>query len=270
MLKSTFGLTTEPFNRNHDKMSLLPQQKEIFDVLKIHSQHGGFSVVIGSAGVGKTVLKSHLEELGKSQDTVVVSISRTMHSYCHVLNQLADSFKIDASAKTLEKELIQSAYTIVKDRKTLFTLIDEAHLMYMDVLRKLRLLFGQFPKNNNLILFGQRDLLYYLSMRINEDLKTRITYSKNILPLNDNDLEQYIIKELEAVKLGINTFDQGAIELIIRSVTGNLRLCRNLCYGSLIEACRDGKRIVNIKHVNNVLIQPHWRSHDELVKQQAD
>ena len=128
----------------------------------------------------------------------------------------------------------------------------------------------RFPKKHNLVLFGQRDLLYYLSMSVNEDIKSRITYSANILPLNDNDLEHYIIKELESVRMGLNTFDSAATELIIRSVQGNLRMCRNLCYGSLIEACRESKRMVSIQHVNNILVQPHWRSHEELIKQQVD
>ncbi len=60
-----------------------------------------------------------------------------------------------------------------------------------------------------------------------------------------------------------------AIELILRSSSGNLRLCRNLCYGSLIEAARETKKIVTITHVNAVLVQPHWRSHDELITQQV-
>jgi type II secretory pathway predicted ATPase ExeA len=139
----------------------------------------------------------------------------------------------------------------------------------MTVLRKLRLLFDRFPKKNNLVLFGQPDLLVYLSMLANADIKSRITYSQTIKPLNDSDLERYIIEELEAVKLGLNTFDEGAIELILRSVQGNLRLCRNLCYGSLVEACRQGKRSVSIQQVNDILVQPHWRSHDELIKQQV-
>ena len=106
-------------------------------------------------------------------------------------------------------------------------------------------------------------------MNVNQDIKSRITYSENISPLNDDDLERYIVKELEAVRMGINTFDSAACELIIRSAQGNLRLCRNLCYGSLIEACRETKKIVTITHVNNVLVQPHWRSHEELIKQQV-
>ena len=268
MIKSTFGLTKEPFNCT--ELSLLSQQKAIFEIIKIHSQHGGFSVIIGAPGVGKSVLREHIEALGKEKDIVVVSFSRTLHTYTNILKQLAESFKLDVPDKALEKELIQIAYRHVRDRKTLYTLIDEAHLMDMQSLRKLRLLFDQFPKKHNLVLLGQRDLLHYLSLNVNEDIKSRITYSENILPLNDNDLEHYIIKELETVRMGLNTFDSGATELIIRSAQGNLRLCRNLCYGSLIEACRESKRNVSIQHVNNILIQPHWRSHEELIKQQVN
>lgn len=267
MIKSLFGLTKEPFNRSD--LTLLPQQKQIAEIVNIHSQQGGFSVVIGEPGVGKSVLREHIEILDKERDITVVSCARTLHTYLQILYQLADSFKIEVPEKQLEKELIQNAFNHIRERKTLYILIDEAHLLDMQVLRKLRLLFEQFPKKHNLILFGQRDLLYYLSMNVNKDIKSRITYSADIKPLNDEDLERYIIKELESVRLGINTFDNAAIELIIRSSQGNLRLCRNLCYGSLIEACRETKKIVTISHVNNVLIQPHWRSHEELIKQQV-
>lgn len=119
------------------------------------------------------------------------------------------------------------------------------------------------------VLFGQRDLLYYLTLNVNQDIKSRITYSATIKPLSDDDMERYIVKELEAVRMGINTFNEAAMELIIRSAQGNLRLCRNLCYGSLIEAARETQKVVTITHVNGVLVQPHWRSHDELIKQQS-
>ena len=118
-------------------------------------------------------------------------------------------------------------------------------------------------------LICQRDLLHYLSLNVNKDLKSRITYSANIKRQNDEDMERYIVKELESVRMGLNTFNEGAIELIIRSAQGNLRLCRNLCYGSLIDAAREAQKIVTIAHVNAVLIQPHWRSHEELIKQQV-
>ncbi|QGX39328.1 ExeA family protein [Permianibacter aggregans] len=266
MIKSLHGVTKEPFNR-HD-LALLPQQKTILDIIKIHAQQGGFSVIVGEPGVGKSVLKEHLEAQANARDTTIVSCSRTMHTYLQILLQMAESFKIEVPERQLEKELIKAAFEHIQQRKTLYILIDEAHLIEMNVLRKLRLLFEQFPKKHNLVLFGQRDLLHYLSLNVNQDIKSRITYSATIKPLNPDDLEHYIVKELEMVRMGINTFDPAAIELIVRSANGNLRLCRNLCYGSLVEAARETQKTVTITHVNAVLVQPHWRSHNELIKQQ--
>lgn len=145
MIKSIFGITKEPFNRAD--LTLLPQQRKIIEIIKIHSQQGGFSVVIGNPGVGKSVLKEHIETLGKERDITIVSCSRTMHTYLGILKQLAESFKIDVPAKDMEKELIQNAFNHIRERKTLYILIDEAHLLDMQVLRKLRLLFEHNPKN---------------------------------------------------------------------------------------------------------------------------
>jgi len=267
MINAVWGITQLPFKR--DSLNLLPQQKDIFDTLKIHAQQGGFSVIIGQPGVGKTVLREHIETLNEQRECTVVSCSRTLHTYRQVIWQLAESFSLETTDKLIETDLIQTAFAQVRERKTLYILIDEAHLLELSVLRKLRLLFERFPKNHNLILFGQPELLHYLSLGTHRDIKSRITYSATIRPLNDDDLEQYIVKELEKAKMGINTFDESAMALIIRSAEGNLRLCRNLCLASLIEAARETKKVVTITHVNNVLVQPHWRSHEELIKQQV-
>ena len=42
----------------------------------------------------------------------------------------------------------------------------------------------------------------------------------------------------------------------------------SLCFGSLIDVARRAQKIVTIEHVNSILGQPHWRSHEALIKQQ--
>ena len=192
-----------------------------------------------------------------------------LYTYRQIIRQLADAFKLDCTDKTIEKELINAAFAQIKARKTLYILIDEAHLLEISSLRKLRLLFEKFPKNHNLVLFGQPELLHILSLTTNQDIKSRISYSAAIKPLNDDDLQAFIFSELEQAKMGLNTLDENALSLIIRSSEGNLRLCRNLCLASLIEAARETKKTVTITHVNQVLVQPHWRSHEQLIKQQV-
>ena len=267
MIKATYGITQEPFYRNESV--LLPQQTEAIEMIRIHAQHGGFSVIVGHPGVGKSVIRAHLEQLGRDRDTVVVSFTQTMHTYRPILRLLAESLQVEAQMKDIEKELVQAALRHGQSQKTLYIVIDDAHLLDIDILRRLRLLFERFPKRHNLVLLGHPELLHRLSMMCNEDLKSRISYSKQVLPLHDADLISFIVAELAAVGLGVNTFDEAALQVIARSVQGNLRLCRNLSYASLVAACLDRQRIVTVSHVNTALLQPHWRSHEALLKNQV-
>ncbi|MFZ6747304.1 AAA family ATPase, partial [Undibacterium sp. JH2W] len=74
-----------------------------------------------------------------------------------------------AAMKDIEKELILAAYRHVQSQKTLYIVIDEAHLLDVGILRKLRLLFERFPKKHNLVLLGHPELMFRLSMTCNED-----------------------------------------------------------------------------------------------------
>ncbi|MFZ6747283.1 hypothetical protein ACO0LC_29075, partial [Undibacterium sp. JH2W] len=65
MIKATFGLTKEPFYRS--EVALLPPQVEAMEMIRVHAQHGGFSVIVGHPGVGKSVIREHLEQLGKER-----------------------------------------------------------------------------------------------------------------------------------------------------------------------------------------------------------
>ena len=74
----------------------------------------------------------------------------------------------------LEKNLITAAETAARKKQTLFVLIDEAHLLDIHNLRRLRLLFDRFPKQHNLVLFGQPDLMARLRLLVNRDIRDRI------------------------------------------------------------------------------------------------
>jgi type II secretory pathway predicted ATPase ExeA len=131
--------------------------------------------------------------------------------------------------------------------------------MPTDCLRKLRLLCEDFPRTHNLVLIGQPPLLQALALSINEEIRSRVTYSAILPRLSPEVAEQFILDQLDRAGLGHNTFTQEALALIVRSGEGLLRRTRNLCLSSLIEAVRDQTRIVDLKQVNRVLIQPHWR-----------
>jgi len=141
----------------------------------------------------------------------------------------------------------------------LVPIIDDAHLMPSESLRKLRLLCEDFPPSHNLVLIGQPPLLQSLALSINEEIRSRVTYSVVLPRLSPEVIEAFILGQLDRAGLGHNTFTQDAMALVVRSGDGLLRRTRNLCVSSLIEAVRDQTRTVDLKQVNRVLIQPHWR-----------
>lgn len=98
-----------------------------------------------------------------------------------------------------------------------------------------------------------------LTLSINEEIRSRVTYSALLPRLGPEAIEQFILDQLDRAGLGHHTFTPEALALIVRSGEGLLRRTRNLCLGSLIEAVRSQTRIVDLPHINRVLIQPHWR-----------
>jgi len=232
----------------------------------VHCQQGGLCLVLGVPGSGKSIIKQSLQQLPESQH-LVATVARTLHSYTNTVKILCDAFRIDFdhSAFKCERRLIEQAFSLNRSGKALTTILDDAHLMDLANLRKLRLLFEDFPKNHNLILIGRPTLLAALDLGVNLDIKNRVTYSVITKRLGPEGMRDFILRELDRVGLGHNTFTVPAVELIVRSADGVLRKARNLGVSCLIEAVRAAKKTIDIDTVNRVLMQPHWQKESDLV-----
>jgi MSHA biogenesis protein MshM len=263
MIRSFYGLTHDPFDARD--LELLPQQQEIHDILKVHCQQGGLCLVLGVPGTGKSVLKQSLLRL-PDKHYLVAAVGRTLHTYTNTVKILCDAFKVEfeSSAFKCERRLIEQAFSLNHAGKCLTTVLDDAHLMDLTNLRKLRLLFEDFPKNHNLVLIGQPCLLAALDLGVNLDLKSRVTYSVIAKRLSADAMRDFLLRQLDRAGLPHNTFSHAAVELIVRSADGVLRKARNLALGCLIEAVRSANRTIDIDNVNRVLMQPHWQKDADL------
>jgi len=258
MIRSHFGLERNPFDEA--KPTLLPHQQQIFETIKVHAQQGGLCVIMGEPGTGKTVIKQAVIDHDPKR-MITPAIARTLHTYSNTLQILCEAFGIEVNGRDTRREklLIEAGWKVNAEGKMLVPIIDDAHLMDVECLRKLRLLFEDFPKNHNLVLVAQPSLMHTLRLTVNEDIRSRITYSVNVPRLNPDDIKAFIFTQLDRIKLGHNAFSEDAVELIVRSSEGVLRRTRNLCISAMLETVRDRKQVVGLEQVNRVLMQPHWR-----------
>ena len=263
MIRSFFGISANPFST--EVITLMSFQQEIINILDVHANQGGLCLIIGEPGTGKSIIKDALIQKADKR-AVVVSVGRTLHTYTNTVKMICNVFQTEFKGDSFacEKRLIQEAFTLNRKGKTIMTIIDDSHLMEIENLRRLRLLFDEFPKNHNLVLIGQVELLAKMCLKVNEDIKSRITYSVNIDKLNPDDILDFILHQFDRAGLGHNTFNQDALDLIVRSSDGVLRKARNLTIASLLEAVSHGSRTITIAIVNKVLIQPHWRIQSDL------
>lgn len=263
MIRAFFGIDKNPFSL--EDITLLPGQQDVFDILKVHASQGGLCLLLGEPGTGKSMIKRAItNQAGKN--ILVVHISRTLHTYGNTIKILCEAFKTDYSGShfSCEKRLITEAFTLYNQGKTIIVIIDDAHLMDMTILRKLRLMFEDFPKNHNLILVGETVLLQNMALTVNQDITSRVTYSTILKKLNPDDMQAFIERELTTCGLPHNVFTENALALIVRSSNGLLRHARNISMSCLVEAIRAQKRTISTSMVNRVLIQPHFRIESDL------
>lgn len=264
MIRSFYGIESDPFSTTG--CTLLEHQQEVYDTLRVHSQQGGLCLVLGVPGTGKTMIKQAIREQADHKRMLVVSVARTLHTYINTIKILCQAFQVDyqSSQFKCEKRLIEEAYSLNRQGKMLVMIIDDAHLLDMHTLRKLRLLFEDFPKNHNVVLIGQPLLMSNIGLAVNEDIRSRITYSVVMRRLNPDAMADFILGQLDRVKLGHNTLTPDAMNLIIRSSEGILRRARNLCISCMLEGVRIRSKVITLDMVNRVLVQPHWQKDHDL------
>jgi type II secretory pathway predicted ATPase ExeA len=258
LIRAFYGIDANPFCA--DDIELLEHQQEVFDILKVHSHQGGLCLLMGEPGTGKTSIKNAISR-NTEKTTVVVNIARTLHTSCNTVRMLCHAFNVEFTGSDFkcEKRLIEEAFNLNNHGKSIIVIIDDAHLMDMHTLRKLRLLFEDFPKNHIVILAGQTGLLNNLALKVNDDIRNRVTYSVILKKIIPDEMEAFILRELDTAGLPHNTFTENGLALLVRSSDGILRNARNLALACMVEAVRSGKKKIDIDNVSRVLIQPHWR-----------
>ena len=189
-------------------------------------------------------------------------VNRTLHTYHNTLRILCEAFQIEFQGHDhhCERLLVQEAFKIHRAGKMLVPIIDDAHLMPSECLRKLRLLFEDFPHSHNLVLIGQPPLLQSLDL----DHQRGNPLPRHLLgplaapePRGHRSVHPRPTRPRRPGPQHLHPGSHGPHRPLRRRPACAAPATSAL--SSLIEAVRDQTRIVDLKQVNHVLIQPHWR-----------
>lgn len=245
MYQNHFGLKEQAFSIavNPRYLFMSQQHKEALAHLLYGIQEGGFVMLTGEVGTGKTtIIRCLLEQL--PEKTEIAIILNPMANILELLCTVCDEFNIDYSQQEISiKNVTDKLHEYLLDNhrqgKTTVLLIDEAQLLSAEVLEQVRLLTNLETAEKKLlqiVLVGQPELNDLLAQPRLRQLSQRITARYHLTPLSLEETHDYIAHRLSIAGMSQdrNPFSPRIIKQIHRITGGVPRMINILCERALI------------------------------------
>lgn len=255
--KSFFAFTKEPFavDINTSDIFLTPMLTSATERFLYAAELASIAVITGEVGAGKsTSLRYAASKLHPSQYKVAYtigstgSISEIIRYICIALGFECKTNSIAVLLKTFKNLIIEISQT----RQRPVLVIDEAHLMRLDVFTHLHIL-TQFEMDSrpllSIILSGQNLLIDKLIYHTSRPLASRVIARTHLDGLNLNEMKGYLNHHLQIAGSSKQLFPDETITAIHQGSGGLLRRANLLAKGALIAAATEESQIVSPEHV---------------------
>lgn len=239
------GLTEAPFRITPDTQFFFPHSQYLSALghLRFGMLSGGFTVLTGEVGLGKTLLCRHLlSNLPEGVRTAYVynpqvSFIELMRSIIH---DLGEEVPDTDSESALQQYMLEILSKITSADTRVAVLVDEAHRLSPEVLEGLRLLSNletEKQKLLSLLLVGQPELEQQLKSREMRALRDRISVWHRLRPFSLGETSSYITHRLDSVrKNGHLKFTSAAMMFIHYHSGGVPRRINLICDRALLCA----------------------------------
>ncbi len=246
MYLSYFGLADNPFSiaPNPDYLFLSPRHKEALAHLTFGLQEtGGFVMLTGEVGTGKTTVSRKLVQELPSNTQVAMILNPTL-SAMELLASLCDELKIrylvrKASLKYFTDIILKKLATNHDKGINTVLIIDEAQHLQPEVLEQLRLLTNLETNREKLlkvVLIGQPELQVLLKRNELRQLAQRITARYHLLPLTASEVRDYIRHRLNIAQGHSEVISAKAVAHAFTISAGIPRVINLLCDRALTLA----------------------------------
>ena len=246
MYASYFGLTEYPFSLTPDPRFLFMSRRHreaLAHLLYGMSDRGGFLLLTGEVGTGKTTLcRSLLEQVPEGVEIALVLNPK--QTALELVASVCDELKVSydpgtTSLKLLIDKLNVRLMEIHSKGKRTVLIIDEAQNLSTDVLEQVRLLTNlETPRQKllQILLIGQPELQAMMSRSELRQLGQRITARYHLTPLLRDETAAYIQHRLAIAGCRRPILKTRAITHIHRLSGGVPRLINTICDRSLMAA----------------------------------
>lgn len=251
-LRSRYGLTKAPFTKDvpTDELYVHPQIEQAVDLLKATVEGRSSAAVTGESGTGKTfvfrALEAHLPT-GSCRLTYIHNSTVNLRDFYRQLGQ-ALGLEPKATPSALFHKITTQIEDIAQQKTRPVLVIDEAHLLPLDVLGHLHILLNYHRDSKpllSLLLLGLPALRDRLSRNTLSSLGARLPVRIHLAPLAAAQVNEYLRHRLRAAGCAEDVFAEDAVLLAAEATGGVMRKLDVLASTALDVACDGRSKLVD-------------------------
>ena len=251
--RAFFGFSRRPFTAHSDDQPWFDDERTAhFKRLGQLVERGGFALVHGAPGCGKTRIIKHLIGTLNTNHHQPIYIPHATLNESGLLQTLAWQLSLEPS-NSRPRNIQRITTHITNSKQIPVIILDELQHASHQTLEALRLLCEAQLTPSTLIpviLIGTDEFVGLLTMKVCQSLRQRITLCVNLKPLTKDQVPQYINHHLKLAQAHHDIITAPALNLIAETTGAIPRLIEHLTRTALEIAADDNSQTVELRHVD--------------------